>query len=136
MRSIRPSFTARRGRGRRRASTSLTAVALVSALALTATACNGDGDDNANGDPAATATAAGTGDGKITISDDLKRRLKEHGFDIDKWKNGAWKDWNRDDWLREANDFINPIIKGPVGPGPDAGRRGPGPGCRRQRHLR
>ncbi|MEU3827756.1 hypothetical protein [Streptomyces sp. SID161] len=112
MRSIRPSFTVRRGRGGRRTSTSLTAVALVSALALTATACNGDGDDNANGDPTATATAAGTGDGKIRIPDDLKRRLKEHGIDIDKWKNGAWKNWNKDDWLREANDFVNPIIAG------------------------
>ncbi|MBL1108690.1 hypothetical protein JK361_29590 [Streptomyces sp. 5-8] len=112
MRSIRPSFTARRGRGGRRTSTSLTAVALVSALALTATACDGNGDDNANGSASATATAAGTGDGKITIPDDLKRRLKEHGIDIDKWKNGAWKNWNKEDWLREANDFVNPIIKG------------------------
>ncbi|MET8562173.1 hypothetical protein ABZV75_16845 [Streptomyces flaveolus] len=108
MRSIRPSFTARRGRGGRRTSTSLTAVALVSALALTATACNGDGDDKADGKP----SAVSTGDGKITIPDDLKHRLKEHGIDIDKWKNGAWKNWNRDDWLREANDFINPVIKG------------------------
>ncbi|MGA5039016.1 trypsin-like serine peptidase [Streptomyces capoamus] len=112
MRSIRPSFTARRGRGARRTSTSLTAVALVSALALTATACNGDGDDNADGKPAATATAGGNRDGKISIPDDLKKRLKDHGIDVDKWKNGAWKNWNKQDWLREANDFINPIIKG------------------------
>ncbi|MGW5461237.1 trypsin-like serine peptidase [Streptomyces sp. NPDC003996] len=110
MRSIRPSFTVRRGRGSRRTSPALAAVALASALALTATACNGD--DKADGKPAASATAVGTGDGKIRIPDDLKQRLKEHGIDIDKWKNGAWKNWNRDDWLREANDFINPIIKG------------------------
>lgn len=110
MRSIRPSFTVRRGRGSRRPSSTLAAVALASALALTATACNGD--DNADSRPTATATAAGSGDGKIRIPDDLKKRLKEHGIDIDKWKDGAWKNWNREDWLREANDFINPIIKG------------------------
>ncbi|MGW7820939.1 trypsin-like serine peptidase [Streptomyces puniciscabiei] len=110
MRSIRPSFTARRGRGPRRTSPALAAVALASALALTATACNGD--DKADDKPTASATAAGTGDGKIRIPDDLKQRLKEHGIDIDKWKNGAWKNWNKEDWLREANDFINPIIKG------------------------
>ncbi|MEV8556587.1 hypothetical protein AB0478_09010 [Streptomyces sp. NPDC051917] len=110
MRSIRPSFTVRRGRGSRRTSPALAAVALASALALTATACNSD--DKADGKPAASATAVGAGDGKIRIPDDLKQRLKEHGIDIDKWKNGAWKNWNKDDWLREANDFINPIIKG------------------------
>ncbi|MEU6510581.1 hypothetical protein [Streptomyces sp. NPDC046942] len=108
MRSIRPSFTVRRGRGTRRTSSSLAAVALVSALALTATACNGD--DNADSKPSASAAAAD--DGKIRIPDDLKQKLKEHGIDIDKWKNGAWKNWNKQDWLREANDFVNPIIKG------------------------
>ncbi|MFB7504796.1 trypsin-like serine peptidase [Streptomyces broussonetiae] len=108
MRSIRPSFTVRRGRGTRRTSSSLAAVALVSALAMTATACNGDG--NADSNP--TASAAAAGDGKIKIPDDLKQRLKEHGIDLDKWKNGAWKNWDRKDWLREANDFVNPIIKG------------------------
>ncbi|MGW2743711.1 trypsin-like serine peptidase [Streptomyces sp. NPDC001450] len=111
MRSIRPPFTVRRGRGAsRRTSPVLATVALASALALTATACNGD--DHADGKPAASATANGPGDGKIQIPDDIKDKLKEHGIDIDKWKNGAWKNWNRDDWLREANDFINPIIKG------------------------
>ncbi|MGW1809442.1 trypsin-like serine peptidase [Streptomyces sp. NPDC002078] len=110
MRSIRPSFTVRRGRGARRTSPALAAVALASTLALTATACNGD--DKADDKPTASATADGIGDGKIRIPDDLKKRLKEHGIDIDKWKNGAWKNWNKEDWLREANDFINPIIKG------------------------
>ncbi|GGV15426.1 hypothetical protein GCM10010260_63220 [Streptomyces filipinensis] len=110
MRSIRPSFTAQRGRGPRRSSPALAAVALASTLALTATACNGD--DNAGGTPSASATAVSTGDGKIRIPDDLKQKLKDHGIDVDKWKNGAWKNWNKKDWLREANDFINPIIKG------------------------
>ena len=115
MRSIRPSVTVRRERGaRRRTSPVLAAVALASALALTATACN-SGDDKADGQAAASASATdtgGSGDGKIKIPDDIKNKLKEHGFDIDKWKHGAWKNWNKDDWLREADDFINPIIKG------------------------
>jgi len=110
MRSIKPSFTARRGRNpRRRTSPVLAAVALASALALTATACD-SGDAEAGGE--ATASAASQGDGKITIPDNVRDKLKEHGIDIDKWKNGAWKNWDRDDWLREADEYINPIIKG------------------------
>ncbi|WP_234537204.1 trypsin-like serine peptidase [Streptomyces shenzhenensis] len=108
MRSIRPSFALRGGRGAPRA---LAAVALASALALTATACGGSGDDNAGG-PASASATAGTGDGKIKIPDDIKNKLKEHGIDVDKWKNGAWKNWDKNDWLREADDFINPIVKG------------------------
>jgi V8-like Glu-specific endopeptidase len=110
MRSIRPSFTARRGRNaRRRTSRVLTAVAVVSALALTATACE-SGDSETTGQASASASSA-AGDGKITIPDDIKDRLKEHGIDLDKWKNGAWKNWDKDDWLREAKDYINPIIE-------------------------
>ena len=41
----------------------------------------------------------------------LKDRLKEHGIDLDKWKNGEWKNWDKDKWLREAEDYINPIIE-------------------------
>ncbi|MFI1922486.1 MULTISPECIES: serine protease [unclassified Streptomyces] len=110
MRSIRPSFTARRGRNaRRRTSPVLGAVALASVLALTATACD-SGDTNADNQTGATASTGG--DGKITIPDDIKDRLKEHGIDLDKWKNGAWKNWDKDDWLREAQDYVNPIIEG------------------------
>ncbi|MFI5680784.1 trypsin-like serine peptidase [Streptomyces cellulosae] len=110
MRSIRPSSTARRGRNARRTTSPvLAAVALASALALTATACDSGGAE-AGGE--ASASAASEGDGKITIPDDIKDKLKEHGIDIDKWKNGAWKNWDRDDWLREADEYINPIIKG------------------------
>ncbi|MER5429087.1 hypothetical protein [Streptomyces sp. NPDC002588] len=110
MHSIRPSFTARRGRtARRRTSPVLGAVALASVLVLTATACD-SGDTDAGSQAGASATAGG--DGKITIPDDIKDRLKDHGIDLDKWKNGAWKNWDKDDWLREAQDYINPIIKG------------------------
>ncbi|MFB7778713.1 trypsin-like serine peptidase [Streptomyces bauhiniae] len=110
MRSIRPSSTARRGRGTpRRTSRVLAAVALASALALTATACDGNGDDNAGGSPSSSARGS---DGKVRVPQDLQDKLRQHGIDMDKWKNGAWKNWDRDDWLREANDFINPIING------------------------
>ncbi|MFF4757556.1 trypsin-like serine peptidase [Streptomyces sp. NPDC001292] len=114
MRPIRPFFTARRGGGARRTtSPTLTAVTLASVLTLFATGCD-SGDSEADNRPSAAATADGTGttgDGKIKIPDDLRKKLEEHGIDIDKWKNGAWKDWNEDDWLREAKDFVNPIIK-------------------------
>ncbi|WP_405619967.1 trypsin-like serine peptidase [Streptomyces sp. NBC_00076] len=110
MRSTRPSFTARRGRyARRNTSPVLAAVALASALALTATACDSGDAEAGSG---ATASAASEGDGKITIPDNIRDKLKEHGIDIDKWKNGAWKNWDKDDWLREADEYINPIIKG------------------------
>jgi len=112
MRSAPLSLTAR-GEGekgaRRRTSPVLAAMALASVLALTATAC-GSGDTDANAQASASASSAG--DGKITIPDDIRDKLKEHGIDVDQWKNGAWKDWDRDDWLREAQDYINPIIEG------------------------
>ncbi|RSM82099.1 hypothetical protein DMH25_46605, partial [Streptomyces sp. WAC 01325] len=109
MRSIRPSFTARRGRSARRRTSPLPLVALAAALTLTVTACE-SGDADASGEPSASAAAGG--EGKITIPDDIKDKLKEHGIDLDNWKDGAWKNWDRDDWLREAKDYINPIIEG------------------------
>ncbi|MEW2451146.1 hypothetical protein AB0896_26935 [Streptomyces parvulus] len=111
MRSIRPSFSMRgKGRGRRGGS-SAAAVALVSALALTATACE-SGDPEAGGEASASATAADDGNGGIRIPEHVKDKLKERGIDVDDWKNGAWRDWSKDDWLREAQDFVNPIIAG------------------------
>ncbi|WP_079054226.1 trypsin-like serine peptidase [Streptomyces graminilatus] len=114
MRPIRPPFIARNGRGARRGSSPVPAVVgLVVALALTATACGsgtGSGGSEASGQSSASATDDGAG--KITIPDGLRDKLKEHGIDIDKWKNGAWKNWDKDDWLREAQDYVNPIIQG------------------------
>ncbi len=83
------------------------------ALALTVTAC-GSGSDSGSADASGqeSASAADDGTGKITIPDGLKDKLKEHGIDIDQWKNGAWKNWDKDDWLREAEDYVNPIIEG------------------------
>ncbi|MEV0964727.1 hypothetical protein AB0J25_19395 [Streptomyces sp. NPDC049910] len=109
MRPNRPIFAARRAGSAARRPV-LAAAALAAALALTATACGSGGNGAVDG-PSASAAAGGTADGKITIPDDLKDRLREHGIDLDKWRDGEWKDWDRDTWLREAKDFVNPIIE-------------------------
>ncbi|POG44701.1 hypothetical protein BV881_25590 [Streptomyces sp. ZL-24] len=88
----------------------LAATAVAAVLALTATAC-GPEEDNAGG-TTPSASAEPSSDGKIAIPDDLKNRLKEHGIDPDKWRDGEWKNWDKDKWLREAKDFVNPIIEG------------------------
>ncbi|MER5205805.1 hypothetical protein [Streptomyces sp. NPDC002825] len=86
----------------------LMAASAVAALTLTVTAC-GPSEENAGGDkPVAPASLDPD---KIKIPEDLKDRLKEHGIDLDKWRNGEWKNWDRDKWLREAKDFVNPIIE-------------------------
>ncbi|MCS0637637.1 hypothetical protein NX801_18600 [Streptomyces sp. LP05-1] len=89
----------------------LLAASVTALLVLAATGC-GPSEDNAGGDPAASAspTASGRG-GKIHIPDRLRDRLKEHGIDVDKWQDGAWKNWDKDAWLREARDFVNPVIE-------------------------
>lgn len=109
MRPIRPRFAAHRVRGgRRRTSPVVAAVGLATVLALTATAC---GSDDGPSSAEASASQGVAEDGKITIPDSIKDRLKDRGIDLDKWKGGAWKNWDKDDWLREAEDYINPIIK-------------------------
>ncbi|WP_447040386.1 trypsin-like serine peptidase [Streptomyces sp. DSM 118878] len=110
MRPIRPLFTARSGRStRNRTSPVAAAVALGAALVLTATAC-GPSEDNAGGDSSSSQPDGGNGD-KFEIPADLKDKLKEHGIDLDKWKDGGWKNFDKDKWLREAGEFVNPIIK-------------------------
>ncbi|MCH0540925.1 hypothetical protein I3F58_15375 [Streptomyces sp. MUM 203J] len=99
MRRIRPLF----------------ATAVVAALALTATGC-GPSEDEAGGAPTASASTAVTPDAKLPVQvpenlEELKERLKEHGLDLDKWRDGEWKNWDRDKWLREAQDFVNPVIE-------------------------
>ncbi|MEU4847367.1 trypsin-like serine peptidase [Streptomyces gilvosporeus] len=87
----------------------MAAAALTAVVALTATGC-GPSDDNADAKP--TQSAADTsGGGEIKIPKDIQDKLKAHGIDLDKWKNGEWKNWDRKKWLREAGQFINPIIK-------------------------
>ncbi|MEU6393429.1 hypothetical protein [Streptomyces sp. NPDC046939] len=109
MRPIRPLFADRRASSvRGRTSPVAAAVALGAVLALTATAC-GPSEDDASDKASSSASA---GDGSFHIPDNIKEKLKEHGIDPDKWKNGEWKNWDRDKWLREARDFVNPIIEG------------------------
>ncbi|MET9428004.1 hypothetical protein [Streptomyces sp. NPDC003036] len=93
----------------------LGATGLAAALALTATAC-GPTEDGAAGKPAASSPAGGQGgqdgQGGTELPKDLADKLKEHGVDPEKWKNGEWKNWDKDTWLREAKDFVNPVIEG------------------------
>ncbi|UUU25363.1 trypsin-like serine peptidase [Streptomyces sp. DSM 40750] len=88
----------------------LTVTGLVAALALTATACD-SGPDSASdkSGSAASGTPDRDGDG---IPDVLADKLEEHGLDVDDWKGGGWKDWDKDKWLSEAKDFVNPVIEG------------------------
>ncbi|WP_406730051.1 trypsin-like serine peptidase [Streptomyces sp. NBC_01794] len=79
----------------RKAAVTVTAVAL---LAVTATACGSSNDANAKGRSSATASDDGL---QAPTSDE----------ELEKWKNGGWKNWDKDKWLREAADFINPVIK-------------------------
>lgn len=110
MSAIRPRLSLHRRKGARRGTSPVTAaLALSAALALTATAC-GPEDDKASDKPSSSSEAP-AGDDQLKIPDDIKDRLKDHGIDLDKWKDGAWKDWSKDDWLREAEDYINPIIE-------------------------
>ncbi|WP_415949291.1 trypsin-like serine peptidase [Streptomyces sp. KLOTTS4A1] len=92
----------------------LAAAGLVSALALTA--CNSGDDPKAADKPSA---SQGSGQGSDKGSDELPEipaeltdRLKKHGIDLDEWKQGGWKDWDKETWLREAKDFVNPVIEG------------------------
>ena len=105
MRSTRPPFASRRGRRR-----VLAATGFVAALALTATACD-SGDDTTADKPGATASEA-VNNGKVEIPGDVADKLKDQGIDVDQWKNGAWKDWDKGKWLGEAKDFVNPVIEG------------------------
>ncbi|MFJ3513899.1 MULTISPECIES: trypsin-like serine peptidase [unclassified Streptomyces] len=88
----------------------VTAIVCAATLALTAAAC-GPGDGEAGGDAKPTVAASLPGQDGIKIPDQLKDKLKEHGIDLEKWKGGEWKNWQREDWLREAGDYVNPIIE-------------------------
>ncbi|WP_181764562.1 trypsin-like serine peptidase [Streptomyces albidus (ex Kaewkla and Franco 2022)] len=89
----------------------LAVAAVVAALALTATAC-GPEDDNAGGDPGASDSAQPDKKEKrdLGLPEELPKDLPSSLEDLDKWRNGAWKNWDRDEWLRRAKEFVNPII--------------------------
>ncbi|WP_331723636.1 MULTISPECIES: hypothetical protein [unclassified Streptomyces] len=72
------------------------AVVLITVLALTAVACgSGQRDGRAGAAPAAGPTRPA---------------------DLERWKDGGWKDWDPGQWLRAAEDFFNPVIAGLWGP--------------------
>ena len=87
----------------------LTASGLAAALALTATAC-GPGDRRRR--QQVRPPRPPRPQGGATAPSGLADALKKHGVDLDKWKNGDWKNWDKDTWLREAKDFVNPVIEG------------------------
>ncbi|QYA97270.1 hypothetical protein KZO11_28455 [Streptomyces anulatus] len=88
----------------------LAATGLVAALTLTATACGPD-EDAAAAKPSATGPAAEK-DPAAGLPGDLGDALEKHGVDPEKWKGGEWKNWDKDKWLRKAEDFVNPVIDG------------------------
>ncbi|WP_405619965.1 trypsin-like serine peptidase [Streptomyces sp. NBC_00076] len=108
MGSTRTPSARRRGR---RTRTLLAATGLVTALALTSTACEGSGEDTAGNKPGA-ATSQAADQGKARIPAGIAEKLKEHGVDVDDWAAGGWKNWDKDKWLSEAKDFVNPVIDG------------------------
>lgn len=87
----------------------VTAILCSAALALTAAAC-GPGDGETDAKPTVAVSVPASLDG-VKIPDALKDKLKQHGIDLEKWKGGEWKNWKKEDWLREAGDYINPIIE-------------------------
>ncbi|WLQ36672.1 hypothetical protein P8A18_26030 [Streptomyces castrisilvae] len=87
----------------------LAATGLAAALALTATACGPTEDEGAD-KPAAAASGGAQQDGGPAAG--LADALKKHGIDPDKWRDGEWKNWDKAAWLREAKDFVNPVIEG------------------------
>ncbi|MGY0070129.1 trypsin-like serine peptidase [Streptomyces sp. QTS137] len=103
-------MSASRRRGRRRA---LAATGLVVALALTATACGGS-DDRADAKKSGSGTsqAAGSETDGVRVPADIADRLEEHGIDADRWRDGGWRDWDKDEWLSDAKDYVNPVIEG------------------------
>jgi hypothetical protein len=92
----------------------LAATALFAALALGTTACESDGSTADKAGAAASRAADGAdgtdGGGLADAADALADKLEEHGIDVDRWKDGGWKNWEKDKWLTEAEDFVNPVI--------------------------
>ncbi len=90
----------------------LAAAAVIAALTVTVSAC-GPEDDKADEKPSASPTESKkTRDVKddLGLPDDLPKDLPTSLDDLDKWRNGQWKNWDQDKWLSEAKEFFNPII--------------------------
>lgn len=93
--------------GCRRAAVAATAVA--ACLAFAATAC-GAGDTSTDAKP----TEEATGDESASRDEDLQEILDGLPFeiDLDEWVDGGWRNWDRDKWLDEIGEFVNPVIEG------------------------
>ncbi|MDB1088837.1 hypothetical protein PJ985_14810 [Streptomyces sp. ACA25] len=92
----------RRPAGRRVA---FAAAAAAVVLALTASAC-GPGDDDASNDGKGPEASPGTDLGEWQeLLDQLPIDI-----DIDAWMEGGWADWEKDEWLSEAGQYISIII--------------------------
>lgn len=119
MRSIRPLATRNRpGRGSSRArgaSFAVSATALTAVVALTATACGSD-RNGASGRPDGQAAQQMPGGDDFQLPQEIQDKLKDLGIDLDRWRRGGWRTWDKDKWLREAGEFINPYIEGLWGP--------------------
>ncbi|WP_103503158.1 MULTISPECIES: serine protease [unclassified Streptomyces] len=96
----------RRRPGRRRAAGAALAAATV--LALTASAC-GPGDDSSDQGKGPAEQTDDSGQGGDRLGELLDRLPVE--IDVDKWKDGAWSDWDTETWLREAGEYVGIIIE-------------------------
>ncbi|MDX3352305.1 hypothetical protein PV703_02980 [Streptomyces sp. ME01-24h] len=87
----------------------LTATAVAAALLAVAAAACAPSEESADAKPVPPPSA--TAGGGLRLPTALPTSLD----DLDSWadalKDGGWKDWDTDTWLRDAADFINPIIK-------------------------
>lgn len=88
----------------------LAAAAVIAALAVTATAC-GPSDDDANASPTAAAEDKQDDKSPDELDLNLPKDLPTSLQDLEKWKDGGWKNWDEKDWLRDAADFVNPYVK-------------------------
>ncbi|MGW1889926.1 trypsin-like serine peptidase [Streptomyces sp. NPDC002004] len=90
------------------------AATVIAAIMVTTTACEGKKDDGAASKPSATAGADQAGEsggdggaGGIKLPKGVPTSLNIK--DLQKWKNGGWKDYGH--WASKAEDFANPYIK-------------------------
>ncbi|MCF6523929.1 serine protease [Streptomyces sp. JJ36] len=81
---------------------------VVTALALTVTACGGDSGSSASADRKNEAADAAKDGGGLT--DKLPEDLPGSIDDLDQWRKDGWKNWDKDQWLRDAADFVNPYV--------------------------
>lgn len=93
----------------------LAAAAAVAVLALTASGC-GPNEGPGTAAPSESAEPPGAGSGDLRLPEGIAEHLPE-GLptsleDLDQWRDGEWRNWDREDWLREAADFFNPVIEG------------------------